>query len=256
MQVASLQNFTSKKDIQIQNSTYKLGIVLDMVASPRNSNVNITVRYVSNETGTTTIHYPISITKLLERTAIKQGHFEYSRPYVAGVSPAQYADRNYYHVVGTIQIGADGALDLAGGYLSVDVEADSEIKLLNLFAIDAGVKTRSFLGTNPLSINGVTKEVSLAGIDGIMFAPAQVKNLTVQYPGRSSVFPHAEIQMMQQELNDLVSVDIMSQKAEYGHVEIVDFQPVGANSITFEPENENQFYVYKTFTGTLPGSGR
>jgi hypothetical protein len=253
MKIATLSNITRKEDLQIQASTQLLGFTItsdgDWFNFPDMSgNVFIRLRIVSHKAGTVQVIDRMPLSVLFELRGLKFGFFELSD---FGSSQPGVNNGRRYRYSGVITVGIDGALELQDGeYLSLDLDCETPFDA-EISTIDSPDLVSKYQRVNPQSVQGITREINLTDVKGILVQPHRVLDMQVQYEKRGVPVTQAEMKLLAQANNEVVLMDYVAKRSRAGYVEHVHYDCDRAQSATVTPVDAQQFYIYTVLEKTL-----
>lgn len=226
----------AESDIQIQTGAVKLGFYLTSgEVAPAVADwgkIEVRLKHVSSR-GTQVLIERTSLLTLMEICSAREGCFIKSEG----------------ALVGTVDLTPNGhALDLAGGYLSLDVDTKA-VKVLSLRvnAIDSPRTTNIFRYYNPVYVNGgITKEIDLLAVNEVSIDYRTIESLQLQFPERSISYLQEELTYIGRDLNDIVHVSGNGEGATacFGFANIITLPVPAVNRMTITPMGEAGFYLY------------
>lgn len=188
-------------DLQIQTSVHRIGIRAEVGSKMQDDDgtpIYIELRHVSNRTGTTYIVPKMPLHSVLEIDSFGQGEgfFELSTRPGGG-----------FGIHGSFVVGVGGSLDMSEGYLSLDIVSAQDISDLRVETIDHPVQVSTYRAINPFIVNGVTREIDLKGVHGLVLAPGKLDNVQIQIGQRNLQYTGSELDQLAKSINDIVLYD-------------------------------------------------
>jgi hypothetical protein len=222
--------YVNRTDIQIQSNTAYLGFVITGIngVDTNLDDISIRVKHISSK-GTQVIYEKTPLGVILEIGSSQEGFY-----------------RSGVDAEGLVDLTKDAkALDLSGGYLSLDIESKNGGKVveMSVYALDTAEETSFFQYMNPVYLNGgITKSINVRNVDTIALDHTKIESINLQFPKRAVTYLAAELRLLANKLNDLVT--------DRGSLLIVGYEKfcvlpvVGVTEMTITPAVTEGFYVY------------